>query len=528
MNWQHHTGGSAPRSEEEQGAITAFLANPETHGGVPTVHLKTHLSHLFLAGSDAYKLKRARNLGFVNYSSPGRRHYFCLKEIEVNLAWAADLYHGVLPIHEKETGFQLGGENGLVVDWVVHMQRFADIDRLDHRLAAGLCENRELIRFSDDLYQIHQASRPSANNRNETRVTDLITQIASALCNSEIGSGSRGLVEEWQMHLEAAARPETITEAARRRNQQVRRCHGDLHLKNIIFWKGRLIGFDALEFDDDLRTIDILYDLAFPVMDLLHAGYGLQASLIMNRYLARNDDYTALALFRTYLSLRASIRALAAALSEDLEGMMGYLRTALILISPQRQPKLIALGGRSGSGKSTIARLIAPDLGNMPGAIILQTDLIRKLILKSAPESTLPPSAYTRDLSDAVYSRMQAAAGEVLRQGYTCILDATFLDPAQRSWIAPLACSCGASVHMLWLEAPADILLSRMRSRGPDPSDADEDVLKAQLTLPAPAEWLAISSEGDREKAAENVLTALRKPAMTVFLPASRNPAHDV
>ena len=174
----------------------------------------------------------------------------------------------------------------------------------------------------------------------------------------------------------------------------MRQVHADLHLKNICVWQDRLVGYDALEFDDALSTIDVLYDAAFPVMDFLYYKAGWAANALLNRYLARTREYDGLPLFDLYLSLRAAVRAMASGLAGQQAEADAYLDLALESLAPAPAPRLIALGGRSGTGKSTwlalvaglrAASAIAPTLGKRPGAIILRSDVIRKVMAGQAP-----------------------------------------------------------------------------------------------------------------------------------------------
>lgn len=251
----------------------------------------------------------------------------------------------------------------------------------------------------------------------------------------------------------------------------------------------------------------MLYDAAFPVMDFLHFKAGWAANALVNRYLARTRDYEGLPLFDLYLSLRAAVRAMANALAGQHAETNAYLDLALECLAPAPAPTLIALGGRSGTGKSTLASAIAPTLGKRPGAIILRSDVIRKVMAGQAPESPLPPSAYTPEASARVYAELVKQAQSCLAAGYACILDATFLSKKSEANLADITRDFDGEVKTLWLEAPPDVLRARVDARHGDASDAGVDVLDMQLKEAEPDGWTRVDVSGPREEA----LAALRQ-----------------
>ena len=207
----------------------------------------------------------------------------------------------------------------------------------------------------------------------------------------------------------------------------VRRCHGDLHLRNICLIDGRPVLFDGIEFNDAFSVIDVLYDLAFLLMDLEHRGHRDSANLVFNRYLAMSGDLDGLAAMPLFLSCRAAVRAktTAAAARADSEAAKSleaeacsYLDLACGLLEPRR-PVLIAIGGLSGSGKSTLAQRLAPLAGGSPGALLLRSDVIRKRLFDMAPETALNASGYTPEQSERVYRRLiESAAAAILKANH--------------------------------------------------------------------------------------------------------------
>jgi predicted kinase len=292
----------------------------------------------------------------------------------------------------------------------------------------------------------------------------------------------------------------------RRAGGKVRRCHGDLHLRNICLFDGRPTLFDCLEFSEALASIDVLYDLAFLLMDLEHRGLGNLANRVSNRYLDRAEEDDGLAAMPLFLSLRAGIRAhvVASAIEggQDIEarGQMAaearrYLELAHRIL--QREPRrLIAIGGVSGTGKSTLAAALAPELGLRPGARVLRSDVTRKLLLSVDPETRLPARAYTREITRRVYDALRRKAAAALAAGYSAIIDAVSLRPDERQSFAEVARVAGVPFSGLWLEGRVEAMANRVRTRHGDASDATPEILARQLREdPGPIGWARIDAD---------------------------------
>jgi len=280
--------------------------------------------------------------------------------------------------------------------------------------------------------------------------------------------------------------------AARAEAGRVRRCHGDLHLGNLVLMEDRPVPFDALEFDERLATIDTGYDLAFLLMDLDRRVARPAANRVLNRYVARSGDSGLVAGLPPWLSLRAMIRAHVAARRGDAAEAATYLAAAEAYLAPA-PPVLVAIGGLQGTGKSTLARALAPALGAAPGALVLRSDEIRKFMAGVPPETRLPADAYAPARSAAVYAELYARAAEAMAAGHAVIADMVFLDPAERR--AVQSASGAARFVGLWLEAPLAVLEARLASRTGDASDADAAVLRATAARdPGPITWQRIDA----------------------------------
>jgi predicted kinase len=301
---------------------------------------------------------------------------------------------------------------------------------------------------------------------------------------------------------------------------KVRRCHGDLHLRNICLLDGKPVLFDCIEFSDEIASIDVLYDLAFLLMDLEYRNLQDLANQGYNRYLDLTNEDAGLATLPLFISLRAAVRAHVTATAANCVGAGGelerkrdearrYLDFARRVLKPQ-SPRLIAIGGLSGSGKSTIARALAPTFGTRPGARVLRSDVIRKRLWGVMPESRLPSAAYAPDVSRRVYDAILERAAAALRAGYCAIIDAVSLGKEERRSFAFLAEQARVPFSGIWLGAAPEIMVARLGARHDDASDASAEVLGQQLQRdPGPIDWPQVDVGGGREASLAAVRHAL-------------------
>ncbi len=300
-----------------------------------------------------------------------------------------------------------------------------------------------------------------------------------------------------------------------------RRGHGDLHLRNIAVIDGEPAPFDAIEFDDKVATGDVLYDLAFAVMDLWERQCAAAANALLNGYLSRGPEehYAGLAALPLFLSVRSAIRAkVEAANRSHLSGdaragaeraARRYFEFALTFLEP-RPARLVAVGGLSGSGKSALARTLAPDLGRAPGAVWLSSDIERKHMLGHEPEEPLPASAYDRETTARVYERVRRRAALALGAGHSALIDATHSTSSARRESAALAGELGAPFLGFWLDAPLRLRKQRVAARRGDASDADVEIAAAQRADPlAEPGWVSLDASGPVDAVADRARAAL-------------------
>ncbi len=478
----------------DQGKVLDFMGRAGTYDPPPaTVEcIETHASYVFLAGDFAYKVKRAVKYPFLDFSTLEKRRIACLNELRLNTRTAPQLYLEVIPITVEAGGdFRLGGD-GEPVEWALVMRRFAQSGLFDRMAEEGRLSLDMMGRLAEVIASFHAtADRILTQEQAILPLSGIIAEHEDVLAaNPDV------------FPQEAAQQLVQLTRTAingfspllrdRARDGNVRHCHGDLHLRNIVEIAGQPVLFDALEFDDRLATIDVLYDLAFLLMDLGKRGLKAHASAVLNAYLdaGGTGNLLGLAALPLFLSLRAMIRAkvellraqtAASAERSRLHDDVGaYFRLACAVLAPAR-PRLIAIGGLSGSGKSVVARAIAAEIGPFPGAVIVRSDLERKRLFGVAPDARLPTEAYTQAISDQVYAQCRKRAGLALAVGRPVIVDAVHAKPQERDAVTALAASHGAAFTGLWLDVPAALMRERVGKREGDVSDATPSVVDAQL-----------------------------------------------
>ena len=463
--------------EADQQATIDFLRGLE-----PCTQITTHASHVFLYGERVLKLKRALRYAYLDFSTPEKRIADCERELAINRRFTPRLYLGLRRITRNAEGaLQLDGA-GEALDGVVEMRRFPDEDLFSRVVEEGRATPALVTRLAGVIAASHEKAEVASKGGAEAFGQVLALNEAALRASAPV---SPERIDKVTARLrELLARHAALLDARLARGC-VRRCHGDPTLRNICLFEGEPALFDALEFDEGLATIDVLYDLAFPLMDLWRLGARDLANLLFNRYLDAREEADGLPLLPLFMATRAVVRAhvtasLAREAPERLAEAQGYFALAEALLEP-RQPLLVALGGFSGSGKSTLSAHLASAMGPAPGARILATDRIRKALHGVAATDRLPPEAYAPEVSARVYAREREACAGTLRTGHGCIVEAVFDRAEDRAAIEAVALAAGVPFTGFWLEAPAEVLAQRIAGRRGDVSDADEAVMRAQV-----------------------------------------------
>lgn len=472
---------------QDQREVTGFLCDPHTYRSAgPVEVIETHISRIFLVGSRAYKLKRAVKLPYADFSTPERRLATCRNEVELNSPTAPGLYLGVRRITRDGAGALAFDGSGELVDAVVEMARFDQAALFDRMAVEGRLSPPLMASVAHMIAAFHRnapvvhASNGSAN-------------IAGVLAINEAGFATSSVFPEAKVAELAALFRATLERHAalldaREARGRVRRCHGDLHLRNICLLEGQPRLFDCIEFNEQIATTDVLYDLAFLLMDLWHRGFPELANLVVNRYLDEVDDDDGFVVLPFLMAIRAAVRAHVTA-TQVAEGSdsaklvaqaKSYFDLAGVLLRPA-SARLIAIGGLSGTGKTTIAEALACRVGVAPGARIVESDRVRKALHGVSAETHLPDEAYLPEASERVYGEMGSRAGAILASGGAVVVDAVFDRVAERRRIERCASDLEVPFTGIWLEADPDTLRRRVSERRGGPSDADVGVLLKQL-----------------------------------------------
>ena len=498
---------TAETPPDDQSEAIAFLADPASYAGLPVEHVETHGAHVFLVGDTALKVKRAVRYDYMDFSTLAKRQAMLQRELELNHAAAPEIYRDLVAVTRESDGRLALGGAGVPVEWALRMRRFPAEAELSAVAARGALDDR----LADELGRVVADYHERAERR-EADASELIASILRELRDAFGGMGDvfdETRVRRFDMRALEQLNVLTPLLKARTKTGDVRRVHGDLHLSNLVLIDGRPVPFDALEFDERLGTCDVLYDLAFLLMDLCHRGLRRAANITMGAYLfaakgAQDDGLAALPLF---MAVRAAIRAMVLVQTGRARGdavkmqaeAQQYLDEALAMLAPQT-PRLIVVGGRSGTGKTALARGLAPEVGGVCGAVHLRSDLERKALAGVDVKVHLPPETYTKETSDRVYARLFDRADKLLRAGASVVLDAAFLDPAERAMARALAAERGVRFDGIWLEAPVEQLVARVTARKGDASDADAAVVRKQLGFDVgPVDWHVVDTSGAKE-----------------------------
>jgi hypothetical protein len=512
-------------SKQQDGAqegIIKFLSDPASYPG--KVHsvdtIATHASLVFLAGEFAYKLKRAVRYSYLDYSTPELRRQACEAELALNRRTAPTLYLAVRPIRRTAAGLSFDGP-GEPEDWVVVMRRFPQDALFSHLADHGMLTDQLALDLADRIAAFHATASVEPDRGGTDGIAAVIRINDENLRRSPPRGATVVDVDRLRDASGAALQTYATLLESRRTTGRVRRCHGDLHLGNICLVDGQPTLFDCIEFSDLIACIDVLYDLAFLLMDLRHRSLRQLCSRVFNRYIDLSGDDEGVPALPLFMSLRAAVRAhvmaaaaksseISAARHQQLVAAKSYLGLATELLQPQR-PRLLAIGGLSGTGKSTIAAAIAGDLGVGPGARILRSDVLRKQLFGQAPEQRLPGTAYSTAVNKTVYTTLETRAAALLAAGYSVIIDAVAAKPEERTAMADLARKAGAAFTGVWLEAPAATLLARIESRSKDASDATKVVLSRQLAYDlGEIDWVRLDVNRTTDEVVRDVWRVLR------------------
>ena len=477
------------------------LLTPEVYDH-PVKHIElieTHISAVILTGDFVYKIKKPVEFGFLDFSTLEKRHTCCMEELRLNRRMAPEIYLDVVAITGTPERPVIGG-SGTAIEYAVKMAQFPQSAQLDHRLAAGQLKLEQMDAIAHMVADFHQNIDVADDSMDfgtkaavYQPVEENFRQVKEHIDTAPY-AGTLATLEQW-------SRSEFERLAAifdqRKRDGFIRECHGDMHLRNMLWLDsvegGQPLAFDCIEFNANLRWIDVISEVAFLVMDLQSRQQQQLANRFLNSYLEATGDYAGVAVLPFYLCYRALVRAKVDALrleqknlsaqerAQSLAEFESYLALALTYIRAEK-PKLTIMRGMSASGKSTVSQ----QLLDATGMIRIRSDVERKRLFDIAATThaadDIDTGIYTAQASEQTYAKLLELASQVISAGYSVIVDAAFLKHEQRLPFQQLAESLAVSYIILEVTAPAEVLRQRIIARKNDVSDAGLAVLEYQLS----------------------------------------------
>jgi aminoglycoside phosphotransferase family enzyme/predicted kinase len=465
-------------------AVIAWLRGGGPWGTPPEV-IETHAAIVFLSGDQAFKMKKPVSLGYLDFSTLEARRSTLARELVLNRRTAPGFYLKTVPVTRTASGFEIAG-SGEAVEWLLEMKRFptdALLSKLRERgdLSGQVIERlaRQIARFHDGVDMVAGVDWPADMARIGRENAQDLRYLSGAFDTTKL---SAALSSRESLMV-------SLAPVLQEQSEDVRHCHGDLHLGNVFLDGDVPTLFDCIEFNDFYAIIPPLYDLAFLLMDLLSRdGLGL-ANRALNAWLNERDVVRwpelmrSLAVLPLYVAIRAEIRAKTEARRPGGGAAAQHYLDIALAACAQRvsSAQLVAIGGLSGTGKSTVARSLAPAFAGPVGAVHLRSDEIRKRLAGIPVRNRLPAASYTSDMSRKVYETMFDLARRALDAGVPVIVDAVFAREDERHSIEAVARAAGVAFRGVWLDAPAPVLEARIADRRGDASDATVEVLGDQL-----------------------------------------------
>jgi aminoglycoside phosphotransferase family enzyme/predicted kinase len=458
----------------------------------PIELVQTHASAVFLTGDYAYKLKKPVNFGFLDYSTLSQREYFLNQELQLNKPVAPDIYLEVLPITQSADRAILEGE-GKPIEFVLRMNQFPEANLLLNLFNAGKLANEHLIELGKVVAKFHAQAKTSPDIQNFGDIQKIKKSIDENYAQTEQYIGiaqTQKQYDETRHFTDNFLAQKKDWFELRQKSHKIRECHGDLHLKNICLWHNKIQLFDRIEFNEEFRFVDVMYDVAFTVMDLDARERRDFSNLFLNTYLEQSGDWQGLQVLPLYLSRQAYVRAkVTSMLLEDSAVSAEQKQEAITTASnyyklawqytKKPQGKLILMSGLSGSGKTTVARELAPKIN----AIHLRSDAVRKHLAGIPLDFRGDDSLYTSEMTDRTYHRLLELGKMLVSQGYSTILDAKFDRRIWREKALEIAESEAVPCQIIYCTAPVAMLRDRLTQRTGDISDATSDLLVQQQAI---------------------------------------------
>lgn len=477
----------------------------------PIQLIQTHISYVLLTGDYAYKIKKNISFGFLDFTTLEKRRHFCQEELRLNRRLSPELYLAVLPILQKcghcQFGIALVNSNGAtllqeIIEYAVQMRQFPQEALFSHLFQDGKLTSKLIQQLSDHVAAFHA----QAESNEDILTYGSVAAIAAVDRNNyDLSKAFIGRSQTQQQYEQTRAfTTQFLAQHAdwliqRQIEGKIRDCHGDLHLNNVCLYQDKIQIFDCIEFNQEFRNIDVIYDAAFMVMDLEFQNRRDLANVFLNHYLEQTGDYRGAALLPLYLSMRAYIRANVNSFALDdlaisdtqkavfLQRAQAYYRLAWDY-TQQSQGRIILMSGLSGSGKSTIARRLAPILN----AIHIRSDAVRKHLAQiplhqrgdaGGKDGT---DIYTPEMTQKTYDTLLDLGLFLAKQGWSVILDAKYDRQILRQAVLDTAIAAQLPVKIVVCTAPLDILHERLKNRVGDIADATAALLESQIKTAEP------------------------------------------
>ncbi|WP_026100856.1 bifunctional aminoglycoside phosphotransferase/ATP-binding protein [Synechococcus sp. PCC 7336] len=483
----------------------------------PIQLIQTHISYVFLTGEFAYKVKKPLDFGFLNYTTLEKREFYCQAELRLNQRGAAELYLDVLAISETDGTFELGGR-GQPVEYVLQMRQFPQETLLPELLDRGELTPALIRQLAQRIARFHAQLDTSDYIREFGSVANIRAAFDENYEQTERYIGGPQTREQWEATRTATDRffADRADLLHRRvRDNKIRECHGDLHLNNICYWNNRFSLFDCIEFNEPFRFVDVMYDIAYIVMDLQVRGRSGLSALFVNEYIEQTGDYEGLQVLPLYVSRQSYVRAKVTSFllddpnvsadkrAEAEQTAAQYYRLACECLQP-RTGRLFLMSGLSGSGKSTVARAIAQKFD----AVHIRSDAVRKHLAgiplqERGSEGDYGSGIYTPEMTAKTYDRLLELGILLAEEGYPAILDAKYDRQALRQTAIAAAREHNIPLKIVSCEAPIETIRTWLKARQGDIADATVDILERQIEAFEPlseaekASAVVIRTDGD-------------------------------
>ncbi|MCQ2965362.1 MAG: AAA family ATPase [Alphaproteobacteria bacterium] len=514
---------------EDQSSLIKALSVPETFGLKSNCKIlikETNISELFMTGDLVYKLKRGVKYPYVDYSTVEKRKKACENEKRLCDLWAPGLSHGVYPIRLTSKGYRVGNVpplGGEIVDYLFVMKEFPEDMLFDRLTDRGDLDRFEMMDTAERIYEMHKSAK-IVEDRDPVEIIKgrIVENNAMIRCFVPSIFDAEDVDELENLQIKALNEVKDLL-YKRGTEGKIRYCHGDLNLRNIAMYNGKVTLFNPIEFYDDLVKIDTLYDFAFLLVDMESKGLRRLVSILFNHYMSLSGDWDGVLALPLFLSCRAAVNAYVFAersseiMDKPASNLMANRAYEQFVLAKrflkQEKPILVACGGLSGSGKSRISREAAPYIGNPIGAVILRDDVIRKNLLKIDLEDYIPTDTYTDDQENLVFKTICEQCVQILKNGQSVVVDALFHNEKQRELIEKIARDLHIKFQGIWVDAPIEIRKERVMKRLRNPSDVKSpEELDAQLNIDVGyINWEKIDTSGDKMTTLSSVRSLIAK-----------------